>query len=326
MILKSTFKPAFGLSNPHLQTILPTFLRARHKIDYSHQILELDDGDFLDLAWTELTNDSRPIVIVFHGLEGSVDSPYAKGIMSAIKKRGWKAVLMHFRGCSGRLNRLARSYHSGETLDAKQLINFLKSSYPDSPLAAVGFSLGGNMLLKLQAELGSQSELKAAVSVCAPLMLSNCANRLNKGFSRVYQRHLINRMKKNLRVKAKKHNFERLISLDKQKISQLKNFREFDNQVTAPLHGFKGVDDYYSKSSSRQYIKKIQTPTLIIQTMDDPFMTQDAIPDASELSEYTQLEISESGGHVGFIGGHLFKPAFWLEKRIPEFLSHYLNT
>jgi len=325
MILKSSFKPAFGLTNPHLQTLLPTFLRARARIDYSHQTLELDDGDFLDLAWTEMSDDQRPIVLVFHGLEGSVESPYAKGLMSALKKQGWKAVLMHFRGCSGRLNRLPRSYHSGETSDAKKLINYISRTYPGSPIAAVGFSLGGNMLLKLQAELGELSQLKAAVSVCAPLELNNCAARLNKGFSKLYQSHLINSMKNNLRVKAKLHNYKTLINLDNQRINQLTNFREFDDQVTAPLHGFAGVDDYYNQSSARQYLKKIKTPTLILHAKDDPFMSEEVIPDSTELSEFTQLEISERGGHVGFISGHLFKPTFWLDRRIPEFLSPYLK-
>lgn len=324
MILKSTFKPALGLSNPHVQTVLPTFLRARNRIDYFHQTLELDDGDFLDLAWTDLSSDNRPIVIIFHGLGGSVESPYVKGLMSVIKKLGWKAVLMHFRGCSGRVNRLPRSYHSGETSDAKMLIRFLQASYPGTPLAAVGFSLGGNMLLKLQAELASQPVFKAAVSVSAPLVLNSCARRLNEGFSRLYQNHLIRHLKKNLLLKAKLHDYKALIGLDSQQISELKNFWEFDHQVTAPLHGFNGVDDYYSKSSSRQYIKNIQTPTLIIQAVDDPFMSYDAIPDATELSEFTQLEICERGGHVGFISGHPLKPAFWLDQRIPEFLSEYL--
>lgn len=325
MILKSKFKPAIGLSNPHLQTLLPTFLHRSRKVDYIHEILELDDGDYLDLAWTELNDNNKPIVIVFHGLEGSVDSPYVKGLMMAIRARGWKAVLMHFRGCSGRINRLPRSYHSGETSDAKELINFLSQRYPDSQQAAVGFSLGGNMLLKLLSEIRDESALKAAVSVCAPLVLNSCANRLDKGLSKIYQKHLISSMKKNLRIKAEKHNYKQLINLGSSQIKALKNFRQFDHLVTAPLHGFDGVDDYYTQSSSRQYIKNIQTPSLIIQTLDDPFMSVDVIPDESELSEFTQLEISDSGGHVGFISGHLFKPVFWLEQRIPEFLSSYLR-
>ena len=325
MILKSKFKPASGLTNPHFQTMLPRFIRRKSKLAFYHEELELDDGDFLDLAWTELSEEVKPVVLVFHGLEGSIESPYAHGIMSAIKKQGWKAVLMHFRGCSGRMNRLPRSYHSGETDDAKQLISHIKAHYPDAPLAAVGFSLGGNMLLKLQAELGHKSPFLAAVSVSAPLLLSNCAIKLSKGFSRVYQNHLIAHMKKNLKSKASVHDYASLIGLDTRQINRINSFREFDNQVTAPLHGFKGVDDYYQKCSSRQFLKDIQAPTLVIQSLDDPFMSDDVIPEMAELSKFTRLEISQYGGHVGFIGGSLIKPVFWLERRIPEFLAEFLS-
>jgi len=325
MILKSQFKPAFGLSNSHLQTLLPTFLHSKNNKHFYQQTFELDDGDFLDLAWTEKPKNNKPIILVFHGLEGSINSPYAKSIMPVLKKQGWIGLLMHFRGCSGRPNNLPRSYHSGETEDAKTLINWLKDSYPQAPLAAIGFSLGGNMLLKLQGELSDSSPFKAAVSVCAPLVLASCAKRLDSGFSKIYQNHLINRMKKNLLIKAEKFDYKKLINLDENKISQLRNFWQFDDLVTAPLHGFKNVDDYYSKSSSRQYLQNIQKPTLIIQTLDDPFMTADVIPDESELSEQTQLELSESGGHIGFISGNLFKPVFWLEQRIPEYLLKALS-
>lgn len=325
MILKSQFKPAFGLNNPHLQTLLPSFLHSKDNINFCPQTFELADGDFLDLAWTEKPNNNKPIVIVFHGLEGSINSPYIKSIMHVLKQQGWIGLLMHFRGSSGRPNRLPRSYHSGETEDAKTLIHWLKEKYPQTSLAAIGFSLGGNMLLKLQAELGKASPFKAAISICAPLVLASCAKRLDSGFSKIYQTHLINRMKKNLLIKAEKFDYKKLINIDRHEISQLKTFWQFDDLVTAPLHGFKNVDDYYAKSSSRQYLKRIKKPTLIIQALDDPFMTADIIPDESELSEYTQLELSQFGGHIGFISGNLFKPTFWLEQRIPEYLSKALS-
>jgi len=323
VIFKSQFRPAFGLGNPHIQTLLPTFLQRKNNIAYQYQTLELDDGDFLDLVWTEQAGN-KPIVIVFHGLEGSIDSPYAAGMMAALKKQGWIGLLMHFRGCSGRANRLPRSYHSGETDDAKILLHWLKENHPDTPLAAIGFSLGANMLLKLQGELSRNTPFKAVVSVCAPLMLKSCASRLDQGFSKLYQRHLIKIMKLNLLAKAKKFDLKKLINLNEQSIHQLNNFWQFDNQVTAPLHGFKGAEDYYAQCSARQYLKNIQSPTLIIQARDDPFMTSDIIPDESELSEHIQLELSEHGGHIGFLSGYFFKPDFWLEKRIPEFLSEAL--
>ena len=326
MIINSQFKPALALTSPHVQTVLPRFLYRNSLKNYICQTLELDDGDFLDLVWTNKPVNNQPIVVVFHGLEGSIESSYVNGIMLAIKKRGWAGLLMHFRGCSGRANRLSRSYHSGETEDAKQLLSYISKEYPLSPVAAIGYSLGGNMLLKLQAEMGVNSLLKAAVSVCAPLELNNCALRMNKGFSKIYQFHLLNSMKKNVMLKAKEHNYEQLIKLAPQKIKRLKNFREFDNSVTAPLHGFRDVDDYYTQSSARQYLHKIAKPTLLIQARDDPFMSVQLIPEASELSDSTQLELSEHGGHVGFISGHIFKPVFWLESRIPEYLSDFIQV
>jgi len=327
MIIQSQFTPASGLSNSHLQTLLPTFIRNQLTFAGVEQTLELEDGDFVDLVWTEKpasSKNTKPIVVIFHGLEGSIHSPYVKGMMRAIKKQGWTGLLMHFRGCSQNLNRLPRTYHSGETGDAKQLLSWLKKHYEDHPLAAVGFSLGGNMLLKLQAELGSESPLKAAVSVCAPVLLSNCANRLNSGFSKIYQRYLLGHLKRKVRVNALRHDYETLINLKTRDINRLKSFWLFDDLVTAPLHGFSGVDEYYSDSSARQYLKNIQTPALILQALDDPFMTRDIIPQASELSACTELELSKHGGHVGFIGGSVLKPEYWLEKRLPEYLSDYI--
>ena len=325
MIIQSQFRPAFGLSNPHMQTLFPLLLKNDGNKKYFHQTLELDDGDFLDCSWTDEPVNGKPIVVVFHGLEGSVDSHYVSGIMQALREHGWQAVLMHFRGCSGRPNRLPHSYHSGETGDARTLIDTLKSKYPDAPLAAVGYSLGGNMLLKLQAEYAGDSPLKAVVSICAPVQLDLCAQRLNQGFSRLYQRYLIGHLKQKLYNKASRFDFEQLIGLNKRGIKQLKTFWQFDDLATAPLHGFSGVDDYYARSSARQYLKKIRKPSLIIHALDDPFMLPGIVPDELELSESIELELSKHGGHVGFVAGSVRKPVFWLQERIPEYLSSFLD-
>ena len=326
MIIQSKFKPIAGLSHHHIQTLLPVLLRKRSTISYQQQTLELPDGDFVDLAWKTMPgpNDHRPIVVVFHGLEGSIHSPYIKGILMSLQQRGWHAVLMHFRNCSGRVNRLARAYHSGDTADARYFFDYLKQHYPQSPLAAVGYSLGGNMLLKLLAELGSATPLQAAVSVCAPLQLDVCADRIRRGFSRLYLKHLMQNLKRNLLNKYRYHNYKELIGLTKEQIHQLKDFWQFDDAFTAPMHGFKNVHDYYARSSARQYLAGIETPTLLIQALDDPFMTSDVIPGEKEMSKAVQLEISSKGGHVGFISGQRYKPVFWLEKRIPDFLADYL--
>lgn len=324
MITQSQFRPALGLSNPHLQTLIPLLLKNASNEKYFQQTFELEDGDFLDCAWTDEPVDGKPIVVVFHGLEGSIDSHYVGRIMQSLKERGWQAVLMHFRGCSGRPNRLPRSYHSGETGDARHLIEHLKRNYPNAPLAAVGYSLGGNMLLKLQAEYAGDSPLKAVVSVCAPVQLDLCAQRLNRGFSLFYQRYLIGHLKQKLYDKAARFDFNKLIGLNKKEIKQLNTFWQFDDQATAPLHGFSGVDDYYDSCSARQYLKNISKPALIIHALDDPFMLPGVVPDEHELSETVELELSEYGGHVGFVAGSVRQPVFWLQKRIPEYLSDFI--
>lgn len=326
MIIKSDFKPASWLTYCHLQTLLPTLLKKKNNKQYYWQELTLPDSDFVDLCWNQQPDldDKRALAIVFHGLEGSINSPYAQHIMQAFEQQNINAVLMHFRGCSGRANSLARAYHSGDTADARYLIEYLQKQYPDNVLLAVGYSLGGNMLLKLQAEYADQSPLKAAVSVCAPIQLDKCANKIDKGFSKIYQKHLMKRLVNGLLRKYEQHDLSTLVNLPKNKARQLKTFWQFDDAFTAPVHGFGTAENYYEKSSARQYLKHITQPTLAIQACDDPFMTADVIPEESELGSGVTLEVSRFGGHVGFVSGSLFKPHYWLPERICDFFSDYI--
>ena len=310
-ITKSEFHASRWLTSPHLQTLWPQLVRRQKAIALIPERLELPDGDFVDLCWTQ--NKTGPIVAVFHGLEGSVNSPYAKGIMASLHARGWRVVFMHFRGCSDEFNRLDRNYHSGDTGDIAYLIETLHKRFPDTPLAAVGYSLGGNALLKYLGEYPRHNQLAAAVAVSVPFLLAVGADRLNAGLSKIYQRHLIRRLQKKMKAKYRGRRLD--ISLNQ--IEKLTTFRLFDDQVTAPLHGFRDVDDYYQRSSSRQFIQLIQCPTLILQARDDPFMTADAIPDATELGPGVRLEVSNSGGHVGFVNGQWpWRPVYWLDRRI----------
>ena len=273
----------------------------------------------MDLAWTK--NNSNKIVIVLHGLEGSIDSSYARGMLAAIIKEGWHGVFIHFRGCSGEHNLKDRSYHSGETGDLRFLVETLRERCPEATLSAVGYSLGGNALLKYLGEYKDDSQLKAAVTVSVPYLLSNSAEKLEKGFSRLYQRHLLNRLVNKTLSKFK----DRAAPFNISEINTWDTFLSFDHHITAPLHGFKSGVDYYEKSSSRQYLNKITTPTLLIHSRDDPFMSVDAIPNRDDLSESVTLELSDHGGHVGFVSGNTpWNAEYWLEQRIPEFLGTYL--
>jgi len=232
---------------------------------------------------------------------------------------------MHFRGCTGNDNKLPRSYHSGDSGDALEFIKSVKQEFPYSKLYGVGYSLGANMLLKLLGEIQENKLLEKCVAVSPPMQLDACSARMNQGFSRYYQYRLVNDLNAALDKKYDKHNMHRLIGLKREDIKNLKTFFDFDDAYTAPIHGFDSAQDYYIKSSSKQYLKFIKTPTLIIHSKDDPFMSEGVIPSKEELSEDVILELTEHGGHVGFIGGTLFSPEYWLEKRIVTFLLEDSN-
>ena len=315
------FKPPLTLKNRHLQTLYAPIFRkpATPKIEIEH--FNLADGDFVEAYWYKNKPiDNRPIVTLFHGLAGSFYSHYIQGIMIALDKKGFASVLMHFRGCSGKPNRLPRSYHSGDTVDAKAWIDYLTVKYKDSDLHAVGYSIGGNMLLKLLGEEKNRTPLKSAVSVSAPLDLDITAKRINQGFSKRYQRHLLEPLKKTLLEKFNRYDMEKILNRSRDEIKNIKTIEEFDEFYTAPINGFGTAENYYKRCSAKQFLKDIKIPTLIIHALDDPFMTPKILPKEEELSKHITMSISEHGGHVGFVNGTLLKPKYWLEEHIVEYL------
>ncbi|RKZ93821.1 MAG: hydrolase [Gammaproteobacteria bacterium] len=322
------FQPAYGLTHRHFQTMFSSLFRKQSRPKIELERFELNDGDFVECYWHHrpVKESQKPIVVLFHGLAGSFESPYIQGVMNALQKEGFNSVLMHFRGCSGKMNRLPRSYHSGDTADAKAWIESLQQRYPKSSLFTIGFSLGGNMLLKLLGEWGDSSPLCAAVSVSAPLQLDICATRMNRGFSRFYQYILLKELKHGLLKKYKKYDMKSLIALDEKGVRQLNSFRAFDDVYTGPIHGFNSASDYYRQSSAKQYLKNISTPTLIIHALDDPFMSAEILPDKDEISSSVQLEVHTNGGHLGFVSGHFLKPRYWLENRISQYFKTFIST
>ena len=320
MITKSRFKPAWWLPGAHGQTIWPYFFRYQSGTPLTWERLELPDSDFIDLVWTVST--SGPLVVILHGLEGSIQSHYSQGILAKLNKLGWQGVLMHFRGCSGQHNRMARSYHSGDTGDIRFVIQQLAKRFPGRSLGAVGYSLGGNALLKYLGEEKTDTPLSAAVTVSVPFDLTRAADHLNQGLSRFYQRHLVGKLQKRV---IDKFTVRGDAPFPLKEICHWNSFHEFDEHVTAPLHGFAGSCEYYQQSSSRQFLGKVAIPTLLIQSLDDPFLPADALPDENELSDMITLELSTSGGHAGFIYGNIpGKASYWPEIRIPEFLQEHL--
>jgi predicted alpha/beta-fold hydrolase len=316
------FTPAFGLKSSHFQTIYSSLFRKLPNLSFEIEKFTLRDGDFLECYWHKTANHitNTSIVILFHGLAGSYKSPYIQGAMQALCAAGFSTVLMHFRSCSGVDNLLPCSYHSGETNDANEYITNITTRYPNAKIFAVGYSLGANMLLKLLGEKADKNYLSAAIAISPPMKLDVCTNRMNHGFSRYYQHRLVKDLNKALDKKYDKHDMQKLLGLSRKKIKSLKTFWEFDEAYTAPIHGFASAQEYYTQCSSKQFLKYIQTPTLIIHAKDDPFMTMEVLPTKEECSENISMELYENGGHVGFISGSFFRPEYWLEKRVVDYL------
>ncbi|WJM84287.1 hydrolase [Dickeya chrysanthemi] len=318
------FQPLSGAHNPHVQTLLPRLLRRRPALQPVWQRLTLPDGDFVDLAWSEAPAQAahKPRVVLFHGLEGSFHSPYAHGLMAACRQRGWLAVVMHFRGCSGQPNLLPRAYHAGETEDARYFLHWLRRTFGAAPTVAVGFSLGGNMLACLLAQPG-ESLLNAAAVVSAPLMLEPCSYRLERGFSRFYQRYLLHSLRRNALHKLAM--FPDCLPISAGQLRQVRRLRQFDELITARLHGFTDATDYYRRNSALPLLPRIRQPLLIIHAKDDPFMTPAVIPEPSQLPANIDYQLTEHGGHVGFVGGTWHQPELWLEQRLPNWFTPYLE-
>lgn len=322
MLTTSEFKPAFWLRNPHAQTLFASQMRSLPPLTIEPERLELDDGDFVDLSWLPEAGlaEDAPLVVVLHGLNGSLESKYVRGLLREVADHGARGVLMHFRGAS-RPNRLSRSYHSGETGDLGVVLARLRERYPRASLGAAGYSLGGNVLLKYLGEQGSESPLTCAVAVSVPYDLKTCAYAVQKGLSRIYQAHLINGMREIVEAKAR----DGIIDRSLPELYRLRDFPSFDNAITAPLNGFADAYDYYARASSRPFLVDIRTSTLVLHARDDPFMAPDVIPSAEELSDTIRFELSENGGHVAFIAaGRLGAPVYWLEQRIPSYFREHL--
>ena len=330
MFIKPTFKPAWWLNNAHLQTLYPALMRTTPPPPgLRRERLITPDNDFIDIDWCG--EGDQPLIILLHGLTGSSRSGYIKGLQRTLLTQGFRSVALNFRGCSGEYNHSARCYHSGETEDIHFLYQTIRLRESETLLAAVGFSLGGNVLLKWLGEQGNKLSLFAAIAVSVPLVLSACATKLDHGFSKIYRENLLRDLKHHIRAKqghleklGKRQEAGKIEQLGD--LSRIKSFWQYDDRVVARLHGFKNVQDYYLRSSSRQFLKSITIPTLLIQALDDPFMTEEVLPDLDELSSSIHLEITQGGGHVGFVAGEIpFKPDYWLEQRIPEFLKQHLS-
>jgi uncharacterized protein len=317
---QSSFRPAWWLPGPHLQTLWPYLVRPYRSLALRRERLELPDGDFLDLDWTAERN-APGLVLVLHGLEGSSGSAYVQRLLRRLQPLGLQAVVMHFRGCSGEPNRLARGYHAGDTADVEFVVEHLRQQQPQRPLAAIGYSLGANVLLKWLGESAERNPLRCAAAVSVPFELEAAAKRLEGGFSRVYQRSLLRSLRRSV---ARKY-AQRDMPIPRHIVDSAPSLRAFDDRFTAPLHGFHSAEDYYRRSSCRPWLPYIRRPTLIVHAADDPFLEPCAIPSNAELPSGVELQLTPSGGHVGFAAGRFpGRTEDWLGPHTAHWLARNL--
>ncbi len=307
------------LPGGHLQTIYSNLFIRVPPVAYRRERLELPDGDFLDFDWVD-GRAGAPVVVLFHGLEGSADSVYARDLMTHVRMRGWHGVVAHFRGCSGEDNRLPRAYFAGDSVEIGRMLRHVKSLHTGVPVHAVGVSLGGNALLKWLGEQGvaANTLIERAASVSAPLDLVAAGRTLDRGFNRrVYTaRFLVTLKQKALRKTAQ---FPGV--LDAKAIAAATTFREFDTLVTARLHGFRDADDYWLKASSKPLLRAIAVPTLVLNARNDPFLPAWALPSPNEVSPVVMLEQPAAGGHVAFPCGPFPGRLDWLPRRLMQYFS-----
>jgi len=316
------------LPGAHLQTLYAALLAPYPRVAYRRTRWETPDGDFIDIdrvvgkpdAQSERASTSAPLVVLFHGLEGCSNSHYAHALMARVREMGWHGAVVHFRGCSGEANRLPRAYHSGDTAEIDWILRRTRSESTASAIYVVGFSLGGNALLKW---LGEQADAAAevvsrAAAVSAPLDLMTAGDALGRGFNLVYTSAFLSTLKKKSLAKLDTH--PQLY--DATRVRAARTLRAFDDVVTAPLHGFRDTDDYWTRASSKPWLSRIALPTLIVNARNDPFLPQEALPRADEVSTSVTCEFPLEGGHVGFVAGRFPGHINWLPQRIIEFFAH----
>ncbi|MGJ8654526.1 MAG: YheT family hydrolase [Opitutaceae bacterium] len=319
-IENSSYKAPIGLQNGHVQTIYPTLFRPTPHVDYNRERIETQDGDFLDLDWLR-KGDSKQLVILTHGLEGSSNGKYIRGMARAFQRRGWHALAWNLRGCSGEANRLLTSYHSGSSEDLETAIKHVEAKHAYTDIALIGFSLGGNITLKYLGEQGSKvpAKIKAAATFSVATDLASSAQRLESFANRIYMKRFLRTLTEKVRGKMQQFPSQ----IEDTGLNKMRTFREFDSYYTAPLNGFKDADDYWSRCSCRSVLPNISVPTLLVNALNDPFLTPQCIPSTiAQEHAYLHLETPQTGGHMGFLEFN-YAGEYWSERRATDFIQNY---
>lgn len=320
------YSSPWWLRGAHAQTIWGKLVRKRRPLSLLQRIFETSDGDVLEVHSLPDV-PSAPHIVLLHGLEGSLRSHYVNGMLSAAADARLNAHVMMFRSCGRSANRTKRYYHSGETEDARLVIESLATEHPLSQFFLVGVSLGGNVLLKYLGEAAERvpANVAAAAAISVPYDLSRSAATINRGFARVYQRFFLGTLK--AKIGEKSRQFPDLPSA--QQIERVRTMAEFDDLVTAPLHGFSGAEDYYTRSSALRFLAGIRVPTLLLSAYDDPFLPREvliAVSKEAERNSALHIEFHSRGGHVGFVHGQVpWQAGYYMEKRVLGFFNGYMT-
>jgi predicted alpha/beta-fold hydrolase len=319
----ASFSPAWWLPGPHLPTIFAKFGR---RIAPTHDRVErwaTPDGDSVSVARLDAARDDAPTLAILHGLEGGLHSTYVRGLIHHARTRGWGAAALVWRTCDGRIPDAPRMYHSGETGDADHFLRRLVAERPNAPLHVVGISLGANVLCKWLGEQEDQvpSQLQRAAAVSTPFDLSEGSAFLERGFSKVYSRHFVRKLRAKAERALTRHTS---LPVDPALLMRARTFWDFDEAFTAPVHGFASADDYYQRSSSLPFLHKVRIPTLLFSAVDDPFLPPhvlDRVRDVAVGNPALRIEFTPRGGHVGWVSGPPWAPRYHMEERVMEWLE-----
>lgn len=319
------YRPAWWLPGPHAQTLWGKFARRTAPLPTRIERWATPDGDFVEILRLDGPANS-PRLILLHGLEGTIRSHYVGGMLQMAHRCGWAADMLIFRSCGDEPNRAPRFYHSGETSDLEFTVRRIMEEFPGAPILMCGVSLGGNVLLKWLGERGDAlfKAIRAAVAISVPFDLERGSRHIGRGFARVYERHFLRTLRRKAETKLTRYPG----LFDAGALRRASTLYDFDDVVTAPVHGFEDAHDYYSRSSSLGYLSRIRRPTLLLNARDDPFLPTDVLDEVLRVARGNScltLEFTPHGGHVGFVGGQPWRPTYYAEERAEAFLSTYLQ-
>lgn len=321
------YRAAWWVPGAHLRTLWGKMIRSQQRVHTRRERWDTPDGDFVNIDRLD-ARDGLARLVILHGLEGSSNSHYARGLLAAARSRGWAADVVLFRSCGGEPNRLLRSYHSGETGDLDFVLRTLIAAQPDQRIVLTGVSLGGNVVLKWLGEQGecAPPQIAGAVAVSVPFDLARGSKHLQRGFSRFYESYFL----RSLRAKALGKAARFPGRVDPVAVARASTLWDFDDAVTAPIHGFRDARDYYEKSSSIRWLARVRVPTLLLNAVDDPFLPSSVLDEVRAIARANaalHVEFVDKGGHVGFISGVApWRPVYYAEARAIEFLDRAVHS